>query len=1003
MFFYNNIDSMEISKTDKDRIAAYFRDIKQNGDLEFEVIVQQGKLNKHKFTSLLQYLRSTTQTGKSAFNEDQLSISFKHKNVPYRYEVSGPTAISYYCNTNSLDAVSSAALMQKSWVQGKPSILISDYDLKVNLKLEVPVESKDLSKEIRTSLFSLKKYYRYKRRFSFVSDDGFFRYDLTIVKASKNPDAFNLMGSGIFQSDDQYELEVEFLRPDSDDKWPSEAEFLKSLFDCSALVLRVSDGDDHLMPTSGKNRVVSNYIGLCGTHIVGNRRFVGPMPITLEKKNLLKPDLGVTSILSDYSVTDKADGERHLLYIDIDGKVYMINNRMTVRYTGVTNDAFKSSLLDGEYITRTRSGQAIKSYAAFDIYFYKGENVAVLPLKGDDADVECRLHKMNLVTSSSFTGDKSFDIKSKTFLFGDMIKSSKMLLEKFEVGNLPYQIDGLIYTPKSLPVGAIYKSSPVVLGGTWMKVFKWKPPEDNTIDFLMKTEKNSIGSDIIVEREGTDVKPVRLYVGYNTRTHEKITPHKYLMKQIKSVDANNSYQQRLFDPPNEIYQNISTAYIRVDDNGTMKAMSGDVIYDGQVVEMSYDAVAQQWMPLRVRKDKTSGNDYSTAVNIWRSINNPVTKDMITGAVELAIDASEAFDDDMYYNREQKRSNVASKAMLDFHNYWVKDVNMIAKFKNKASTVFDIACGNGNDLMKYINANIKTIVGVDKSEDNIINPNNGAYARCMDLYAKGKLRESDDVRFVYLPMDASKVLNHEYITTISDESTRNVAEVVWGVKSEQGLSKYHNMIANKFDLVVCQFAVHYFFENRVTLNAFVTNVASMIKDGGYFMGTCLDGREVNKKFKDAKTEKGESIQQRKDDRVLWDIRKMYDTLDSKSEKNYGLKIDVYIETINKRVSEYLVDFKLLEAELNKHDIHLLNPDECAELGVSKSTDTFKGLFTMLDAAPVNYFTTSAKTMTDAEKQYSFMNRWFIFKKGTAVVAPAPPKAKRVTKAKAKKAE
>jgi hypothetical protein len=131
--------------------------------------------------------------------------------------------------------------------------------------------------------------------------------------------------------------------------------------------------------------------------------------------------------------------------------------------------------------------------------------------------------------------------------------------------------------------------------------------------------------------------------------------------------------------------------------------------------------------------------------------------------------------------------------------------------------------------------------------------------------------------------------------------------------------------------------------------------------------------------------------------------MYDTLDSKSEKNYGLKIDVYIETINKRVSEYLVDFKLLEAELNKHDIHLLNPDECAELGVSKSTDTFKGLFTMLDAAPVNYFTTSAKTMTDAEKQYSFMNRWFIFKKGTAAVAPAPPKAKRVTKAKAKMAE
>ena len=47
-----------------------------------------------------------------------------------------------------------------------------------------------------------------------------------------------------------------------------------------------------------------------------------------------------------------------------------------------------------------------------------------------------------------------------------------------------YRIDGLIYLPTLLPVKAeLDRKSVDYIGGTWYHNFKWKPPEENTIDF----------------------------------------------------------------------------------------------------------------------------------------------------------------------------------------------------------------------------------------------------------------------------------------------------------------------------------------------------------------------------------------------------------------------------------------------------------------------------------------------------------------------------------------
>jgi SAM-dependent methyltransferase len=980
---------MEIDKENRDKIILYYNYVKEHKDIEFEVLVRQGQINNYDFMSALQYLRSIKIPFK--FNEETLSVNFKHKNVPYRYEIIGKKNINIYCSTNNINNVSKPILISKSWVQGKYPIYINDYSLKINMKEEQPIQSDDhgdngdIAKEIKKNLYSFKKVFRFKKRFSFFSEDGLFRYDLTIVKSSKREEgsanlmpALNLLSSGIFQSEDQYEIEIEFIRPEKD--WPTDEQFIKSLFNQQALLLQVLDEDDHIISISNKNSVLHNYRKLAGIQSKADKHFIGPMPITLEIQNLLKPDLGINSILEDYTVTDKADGERHLLFIDNDGKVYIINNRLNIRFTGLTNETMFNSILDGEYITRSKSNRAIKLFMVFDIYFHKGENVSKLPLIGPEKNADSRILRIENVTSAKFSGNSKVIIQSKEFLSStnedSIFKLSKKIIDKSEIGNLPYKIDGLIYTPKYIPVGGLYIDSEPVFGGTWVKVFKWKPPEDNTIDFLVKTEVNESGSDIVEEIDGKYHKILNLYVGYNIMKSQKITPYEYL---TGTVDLREGYINTKFEPPEEIYQNISKAYVELDGNNNMRTKSNDIIYDGKVIEITFKN--KKWEPLRIRRDKTMGNDFSTAINIWRSINNPVTIQIITGQEELKIDESEATNDDLYYNRLESRDKSASKSMLDFHNYWVKNMNMIAKFNKKATSVYDIACGKGSDRHKYWRAGFKTIVGVDKSEDNIVNPKDGAYSRLLSDIKSGHVKIGNDHRIAYVPIDCSKVIDANYINTIKDEKTRDVIKVLWGLHDDPLLKKYHNLVGNKFDVVGCQFAIHYFLDNSITLNAFITNVASAIKDGGYFIGTCLDGIEVDKNMREQNIKKGESIQGKINDRIIWDIKKSYDKFDlDNPENNYGLKIEVYMETINKRSPEYLVDFRLLENELAKQGIRALTENECKELDVASFSGTFKDLFKlMIDSNWNSYHIDSAKKMKDEEKSYSFMNRWFIFRK------------------------
>jgi hypothetical protein len=84
-------------------------------------------------------------------------------------------------------------------------------------------------------------------------------------------------------------------------------------------------------------------------------------------------------------------------------------------------------------------------------------------------------------------------MRIKNFLYGDDIfKLSKQIWDSKHL--YPYKLDGLIYTPQFEPVG--YDSSKfdfyTQLRTAWYRNLKWKPAEENTIDFLVKFEKERI-------------------------------------------------------------------------------------------------------------------------------------------------------------------------------------------------------------------------------------------------------------------------------------------------------------------------------------------------------------------------------------------------------------------------------------------------------------------------------------------------------------------------------
>ena len=81
-------------------------------------------------------------------------------------------------------------------------------------------------------------------------------------------------------------------------------------------------------------------------------------------------------------------------------------------------------------------------------------------------------------------------------------------------------------------------------------------------------------------------------------------------------------------------------------------------------------------------------------------------------------------------------------MQEFHNKYVKKSLIWAAVKEvedvtKNIKLLDLCCGKGGDLFKWQSANIKKVLGIDFSKDNIYNRNDGACIRYINMCKKSR--------------------------------------------------------------------------------------------------------------------------------------------------------------------------------------------------------------------------------------------------------------------------
>ena len=173
--------------------------------------------------------------------------------------------------------------------------------------------------------------------------------------------------------------------------------------------------------------------------------------------------------------------------------------------------------------------------------------------------------------------------------------------------------------------------------------------------------------------------------------------------------------------------------------------------------------------------------------------------------------------------------------------------------------------------------------------------------------------------------------------------------------------------NGFDVVSCQFAIHYFYKDQASLENFLMNVSSNLVRGGQFVGTCMDGRLVDHLCAEKAVAEG-----RKEGVALWAVQRQYQR---PMQSPYGNKINIYLEMTQQLIPEYLVTFEHLVEMAAKYKLKL------------KSSELFKTTLmncvqnNVWPVRPTDSIRQSAKELSEDPVllQFSGLNRWFIFEK------------------------
>lgn len=1042
---------MSSNRTDENYIAKYLYAYLENiGNFSLEYEIRFG--TKKNFITKNQYDNTLKRFKSSGFdikdNGHVLSIQTKSSRV----QINGIYTIQDYCNHENIKNIhetnpDSIVFQDKRPFMVNDTIMkpydYEEFNFRVSLQEEQSLEVADFE-----SWASEPKSFRLIHRVSASSSKyPGLRVDISIVKSNYSQKK-SIKETNLFNTNETYEIEMEYdMSPNDKLSYSKLEEKERKLFSAKKSIqikqlvteiLRGIQNSIFPIPNSKKSKIYKEYYELCNIiqskQPPSSKQFIGPSSISLERKHVqLNENTTTPSILKDYTVTEKADGERRLLYISNDKEIYFITSNLNIIYTGmsVMDDDLKNTLLDGEYVSHNKKRQYINLYMIFDVYFVKKKDFRAHSFirkitKNKDKDEVKDTNDMDksqldyrmisrfetIQKLANELTEKHIHNKYKTTLLRIRAKKfrfsvesiyhvTKPLLDDINNDIFEYETDGIIFTPAYTGVGIEIGGVPHNKLITWRESFKWKPPEFNSVDFVAVIQKDKTNKEVVKYTSSNDgdkglvqYKTLLLYVGYNE--YNKNSPCFEMLYGVNnSKPVNNKLRPVLFEPTNPTDENAKYCNVKV-NQGDIYAENGEVIETNTVIECRYDPSKPElwrWVPMRIRHDKTHeyrkgykfGNAYHVANSVWNSIHFPVTEKMITSIEELKEIENTS---DAYYN--YSGSETHTKAMRDFHNLYVKK-KLIETVAEPGYTLLDLSVGKGGDIPKWISSKLKFVLGIDINQDNIDNNVDGVCKR----YSKSKHKVKRMFDGIFIRGDSGKnIKNGE---SIFSEQSKDYVKVLYGTSTTTSkelppmIKTYKNIGKEGFDIVSCQFAMHYFFNNLETLHQFIRNIVEGCKLGGHFIATTYDGDTVFNRLKDKRVNETESIFH--EDKLIWAVTKQYQEVqfpDDETSVNMG--IDVFQESINKSFREYLVKSSYFIKLMRAYGFEIVTNDELEKNKyIHRGTGMFSELYQNMkkvvqDVTVSNsrkeYFGDAMK-LNHPENQFqktvSFMNRYYIFKK------------------------
>lgn len=455
---------------------------------------------------------------------------------------------------------------------------------------------------------------------------------------------------------------------------------------------------------------------------------------------------------------------------------------------------------------------------------------------------------------------KCFKLLKNLLFHKEFIKLSqdyKNQIKELKNKKRKYETDGFILTPANEKYND-------------MIVYKYKPLDKLSIDFLIKKCPQKLLG--IKPYMNNNSNLYILFCGISKNMYKRLN-----MKLIKYYDT-------LFPNINEY--NLPP-YFPIQFESSNKAFSylywSNKELDNTVGEFIYNKKKSIWELIKIREDRMIevqrgnyyGNNYKIAESTWWSYENP-----------LIIEDSNDIEEKNYF---QVNMSEIHKASRNFNRYVVSE---IFKLYQDTDWVLDIASGKGQDLFRYSINNMGNKGGVlfleiDKTAIQELITRKFDFANDYD-----KERKYNPMKIYVQQMDLlNKFTNN---IKILDES-------------------YLPIPIQGFDLIICNFAFHYFVNTHKNILNLLKFINYYIKIGGKFVFTAFDGLNI--------------INLLKDNNGIWNsktlnkfsIKKAYTTNELLP---YGQKINVLLPFSNgEYYNEYLINIKYLEDEFKKYNFIL----------------------------------------------------------------------------------